>query len=310
MPELEKVQRQHVLQAITEHDEVGSDAFLEFYGFAPPGEHVLLHEGHTYDARAIVGVAHGHAAGYRLQPEELSTGRDGAAHVLQVLGFEVDGPHLPRLAYTNAATVGTEHARATWALAARELLMETAERYHAVVSHQQLADFVQRRSLIRTSQQPQHWIGDVLSRICAECDRRREPFLAALCVDSHGRVGVAYRNAVELHRGHTLDDPETQAAEERLDCYRHFGAVLPPGGGVPAMPPQPTARRTIPNRRRDTTSVGAGTGGGRQRDSAAARTSTRASRPAAKPAPVEKPLALCPVHFQVLPASGICDLCD
>jgi len=31
---------------------------------------------------------------------------------------------------------------------------------------------------------------------------------------------------------------------------------------------------------------------------------------AAKAPAVEKPLVTCPVHFQVLPASGVCDLCE
>ncbi|MDX6326710.1 MAG: hypothetical protein QOK15_3064 [Nocardioidaceae bacterium] len=308
MAELEKIQRQHVLQAITEHDQLGGDTFLDAHGFAPPGEHRLLHDGRSYDAKAIVGVAHGHAAGYQLQADELSPGREGAARVLQVLGFEVDGPHLPRLAYANAATVGSEHARATWALAARELLVETAQRYHAVVTYQQLAEFVQRRSLIRTTQQPQHWLGDVLSRISSECERRREPFLSSLCVDSHGRVGAVYRNTIEQYRGENVADPDAHAAEERLDCYRHFGAALPPGGGVPAMPPPATQKKAATIRH--TGGVGTASAVGRRSQSTAVRGTATRTRAAAKPAPVEKPLVLCPVHFQVLPASGVCDLCD
>lgn len=310
MPELEKIQRQHVLRAITEHDELGGETFLETYGFASPGDHRLVHDGQSYDAQAIVGVAHGHAVGDRLSPDELPPGRDGAARVLQVLGFDVDGPQLPRLPYTNAATVGTEHARATWALAARELLTETAQRYHAVVTQPQLAEFVQRRSLMRTSQQPQHWIGDVLSRISAECGRRREPLLSALCVDSYGRVGAAYRNAVQEHRGESPADPDAHAAAERLECYRHFGALLPPDGGVPAMPPPTAPKRAAPGGRKH--GVAAAAVAGTRRPAAGPRSASgRSSRAtAAVPAKDEKPLALCPVHFQVLPASGVCDLCE
>jgi hypothetical protein len=326
VPELEKIQRQHVLSAISEHHQLGSDVLLDGQaggqaggqgdGQAGERQYQLLHEQRSYDAQAVVAAAHERAVGYPVPDDELP-GRD-AARLLQVLAFEVQGPELPRLAYTNAATVGPDHARATWALAARELLVETAKRYHAVVRTQDLAEFVQRRSLLRTSQQPQHWMGDVLSRITAECAHRREPFLSALCVDGHGRVGVAYRHAVEQHRGAVYGDLDVQAAEERLECYRHFGATLPPGGGVPAMPPQAAPRGPASRgggTHRGTGSRGTGTGARAASSRTAAGTTerartARASRAPAKPAAAEKPLALCPVHFEVLPASGICDLCE
>src|SRR3712207_6723569 len=188
MADLESIKRQDVLKAIEEYDELGPDRFLDTYGLRPAGEHVVLHDGHRYDTKAVVGVAHRFTTGRSLDGEEFSGGNDGAARVLRGLGFEVEGPDLPRLLYTNAATVGHEHARATWALAARERLLEAAMRYHAVVSQSELGDFVQRRSLIRTGQAAQHWIGDVLHRVSSECSSRREPLLSALCVDNHGRV--------------------------------------------------------------------------------------------------------------------------
>jgi hypothetical protein len=209
-----------------------------------------------------------------------------------VLGFDVDGPDLAPLRYTNATTVGQEHSRATWALAARERLVETAGIYHATIGYQELADFVQRRSLIRTSQLHMHWISDVLGRVSEECARRGEPFLASLCVDARGHVGAGYVTAVEQLRGPIAGDPDEHAAHERLDCYRHFGATLPEGGGEPAYVPvavkaSKAAATTTPRVR-------------------AART----AKPAAKRVVEEKPLVTCPVHFTVLPASGVCDLCD
>jgi hypothetical protein len=198
--------------------------------------------------------------------------------------------------YTTAATVGQEHARATWALAARERLQEVAHDHHAVIGSKELAEFVQRRSLIRTNQPPQYWIGDVLTRVSHDCARRGEPLLSALCVDAKGRVAAGYVVAVELHRGEHVGDADEHAARERLECYRRWGAALPPGGGVPGPVPDPapaTAR------------------GSRQASGERpARRTAGTAKPRAKAAAVEKPVVTCPVHFTVLPANGICDLCE
>src|SRR3954468_935784 len=62
--------------------------------------------------------------------------------------------------WVNASVIGPEAARATWASAARERLLAAAKDYHATVSYKELADFVQERSLVRTTQLHMHWIGD------------------------------------------------------------------------------------------------------------------------------------------------------
>ena len=54
--------------------------------------------------------------------------------------------------WLNAAVVGQEASRETWALAAREKLEETAGTYGETVTLKELADWVQERSLIRTKQ--------------------------------------------------------------------------------------------------------------------------------------------------------------
>lgn len=133
--------------------------------------------------------------------------------------------------YTTAAAVGSEHARAVWALAAREHLIETARTYHAFVTYADLADFVQERSLIRTGQLMHYWIGDVLYRVAQECVERREPLLSSLCVDATGSVGQTYADTVLTLAHEQVDDPDQHAAQERLDCYRRFGAPSPPTGG-------------------------------------------------------------------------------
>ena len=83
--------RAHLLQAIEEWDDRGSDAFLGVYGFtATPGE-TLTHEGRTYDSKAILGVAHRYAAGRVATMEEF---KDPAvtANLLRKRGFDVTVP--------------------------------------------------------------------------------------------------------------------------------------------------------------------------------------------------------------------------
>lgn len=280
MADFEQIHREHVLQTTAEYDRVGIDQFLETHGYTQERDYVLRNDDRAYDAKAILGVAHQAATGEALTAEELADGAQ-VAKVLRDLGFEVEGGDEPNLPYTTATVVGQEHARATWALAARERLIETARNYHAVITYKELSEFVQRRSLIRTNQLQQHWIGDVLGRVSTACAEKGEPLLSSLCVDAHGRVSNRYITAVEQHRGELVGDPDEHAARERLECHRHFGAELPPGGGVPAKTSQLKSTR--------------------------ARTTAKA---APKVVPVEKPPVLCPVHFQVVPASGVCDLCD
>lgn len=90
MATFSSVSRQHVLQAIAEHDDRGADAFLGVYGFeATPGE-TFSHEGRTYDARAVLAVAHRYATGRAATPEELRSAPTGT--LLTRRGFEVAGP--------------------------------------------------------------------------------------------------------------------------------------------------------------------------------------------------------------------------
>lgn len=313
MVDAELVQREHVLQAIDD------DA-------APPptaGDYVLRYAGREYDATWVAAAASVFAGAHTSHAEAAAElDQREAADRLQVLAFDVSGAGLARLRYATATAVGQEHARATWTLAARERLLEAAERYHAIVGMDELANFVQRRSLIRTNQRPQSWLGDILRRVADGCAEQREPLLSALTVDSKGRVWGGYADAVEELRGERLSDPQEHAARERLECHRRFGATLPADGGVPARvdqpQPQPQPRRT---------EAGSGSAGAPAKPRAAAtparpaparaaastRTSTRVPskrRSAAETVAAEKPTAICPVHFTVLPASGVCDLCD
>lgn len=86
------ITQQHVLRAITEHDERGADDFLAAHGFTPSTDATIRHDGRNYDARAILGVAHRHATGRLATPEEFRSSLEQALTVLRRRGFEVSGP--------------------------------------------------------------------------------------------------------------------------------------------------------------------------------------------------------------------------
>ena len=58
---LDVVTRVSVLRAIEEYDELGRTQFLEKYGFGKAKTTWLIHREHSYDSKAIIGVARGYA---------------------------------------------------------------------------------------------------------------------------------------------------------------------------------------------------------------------------------------------------------
>jgi len=90
-----EINREGVLKAIAEYDNLGRAAFLRHYGFNGARDYFLVHDGRSYDSKAIAAVAHKWAPdgdGEALSPLELSGGRTDAARRLQELGFEVTSP--------------------------------------------------------------------------------------------------------------------------------------------------------------------------------------------------------------------------
>jgi len=199
------------------------------------------------------------------------------------------------VAWVEAATIGPEAAHATWALAARMHLEDRAATYHGIVRLGELAEVVQERTRIRTRATAGSWLPDVLWRTMEENADKGEPFLAALAVDDTGRVPPAYGGCVEHLRGGSVTDADRQAAEERLDCYRWFGATLPEGGGEPGPRPAQAVRRASAPR--------PATFAPRRTSAAAAPRTTRVAKSDVVP-------KICPRCFMALPASGICDTCD
>jgi hypothetical protein len=280
MPPFQAVRPEHVLLALEEFDRVGAAEFLSRYGFDAQGEFELLHNSSSYDSLAVLGVAHLRATGELAPPDDLSGGSEGAAQVLRGLGFTVDGNPGnggdPADSSVDASEVGDEAARAAWSLAARDVLLETAARYHAVITTKELAATAMERSKIRTKRPSHYWIGDVLARVAADCAERGEPLLSSLCVNADGSVGASYAATVVAARGSLDGDADDHAARERLECHRVFGADLPAGGGNWALTPRLSASRS------------------RERRAAAA----------------EKMPPLCPKCHTAVPSTGVCDYCD
>lgn len=92
MATFSSVSRQHLLQAIAEYDARGGEDFLQVYGFGPSRDYTLLHEGRTYDLRAVLGVAHRFATGRLATSAEFDGGAPGAVAILRKRGFEVTEP--------------------------------------------------------------------------------------------------------------------------------------------------------------------------------------------------------------------------
>ncbi|MGY5630868.1 HNH endonuclease [Streptomyces sp. UC1A3] len=89
------ISRGGVLKAVAEYDELGRDRFLSKYGYKPATGYLLLHEGRTYDSKAIAGVAHKFDHGRALKPDELIGGRSHAARWLARLGFVIRSSRSP-----------------------------------------------------------------------------------------------------------------------------------------------------------------------------------------------------------------------
>ena len=80
-----------VLQAVAEYEELGREAFLARYGFGHATKYLLVHEGKEYDAKAIIGAAHGHQFPDKgpLSSADFASSARTVKKKLAGLGFEV-----------------------------------------------------------------------------------------------------------------------------------------------------------------------------------------------------------------------------
>jgi hypothetical protein len=169
--------------------------------------------------------------------------------------------------------VPLSEATAMWSVHARQALISTAGRYHAYITYGELAEIVQRETGVVTSLPMHQWLGGVLGAGADDCVQRGEPPLTALCVRENETVGPAYRQSIARSGQPVPDDLDEHAAQARLECYRYFGAEVPPDGGRAAL-----TKKVSDARRR-----------------------------AARLNPT--PAAVCPTCFTQLPFTGRCDAC-
>lgn len=113
------VTRLHVLQALADYDARGGKEFLEVYGFAPSLGYSLVHEGRSYDPKAILGVAHRFATGRLATSEEFHGGVQGAVAILRKRGFETSEPASAMPASTSRVTHPRTPSRAARSPVAR-----------------------------------------------------------------------------------------------------------------------------------------------------------------------------------------------
>lgn len=130
-------------------------------------------------------------------------------------------------------SVAAETAYDTWGSKAFDILTGVARSYHAVIEYGTLAQEAQVASGVHTSVPFRYWIGSVLRRVVDRCHDKGIPPLTSLVVHStDGKVGVGYSAVLEAAGDPPVEDElarEHHAAAARLECYRHFGAPLPPG---------------------------------------------------------------------------------
>jgi hypothetical protein len=85
-----------VLDALSEFDAIGREAFLSKYGFGGAIGYFVLHEGRLYDSKAIAGAAHGYQHDTALKAHEFSGGAATVVARLSSLGFLVTVPPGPK----------------------------------------------------------------------------------------------------------------------------------------------------------------------------------------------------------------------
>ena len=189
---------------------------------------------------------------------------------------------MPELA--NGKYVSQADAIRQWWPAGRDVLVETAHDYGAWITEDDLGALVQERTGVATNQPAPEWIGRVLGSVAADAEQRGEPRLTSLCVTAERRVGDSHPGAEAATDARTR---ERVAAEDRLECYRFFGATMPADGGtatVLAPVSSRPARAERPSR------------------------SQAAAAPSTPPSAVMRETT-CPHCFMVVPVAATCRDC-
>ena len=92
MPLSELTDQNAVLSAIREYDSLGPREFLLKYGYASARRYRLVHNGKSYDLKAIAGAAFGFQFPDRgpLRSDQFSGGDATVRPILENLGFQID----------------------------------------------------------------------------------------------------------------------------------------------------------------------------------------------------------------------------
>ena len=172
-----------------------------------------------------------------------------------------------------------------WIPIAIERLVDVANTYDGYITYKDLGNHVMAATGIMYDA-TYRWVGGLLGPIVWHCIEKGWPPLTSLVVhqddqsvgegydENFRALGISVPSSDDLAaKLAILDD---HAAASRLECYKFFGAELPPGGGLATLTPKIRAARD-------------------------------AKRAKAK---AEAPPKLCPVHNIALPATGRCDECD
>jgi 5-methylcytosine-specific restriction enzyme A len=86
---LSDVTRSEVLEAVAEFDRIGRKSFLTKVGFRPAKNYYIDIDGQLYDARAIVGYAHGVSGDRPWPASDFSSGDKTVADLLRSLDFKI-----------------------------------------------------------------------------------------------------------------------------------------------------------------------------------------------------------------------------
>jgi hypothetical protein len=197
---------------------------------------------------------------------------------------------------SDGSPVWFNDALRVWTPIAYDELLAIARTYNARTTHEALGERVQELSGVATRLAPTDWVGKVVEAVAALASVQGDPPLAALCTKADGTVGSAYGRLPRNVDDEPGENVERMAARHRLLCYQKYAEDLPADGGHLYL-----------------TEKAARTRSSAAKSPAAPRAPRAAAPKAAKAKPVApEPVkeATCPVHFQVLPASGRCDLCD
>ncbi|WP_216900638.1 hypothetical protein, partial [Nocardia alni] len=127
-------------------------------------------------------------------------------------------------------------AAVAWALAAHEVLAETATGYGQFMTVDELAERVQDISDVHTDAPTGTWMDAILRKVARRCHSAGEPPLTTLCVRADHTVGDTYKYVLELAALPTPEDVELHAAYARWQCYQIYGAEIPADSLPPLTP--------------------------------------------------------------------------